>query len=86
VSSVKGALGHSISAAGALEAIVAISSCRTGVIPPTANLAQPDDDCALDHVIGAARNVPSGPVLSCSFGMGGQNAALIFAPPPPAAP
>jgi 3-oxoacyl-(acyl-carrier-protein) synthase len=83
VSSAKGALGHSISAAGALEAIIAIESCRTGVVPPTANLDQPDDDCALDHVVGAARRVAPGPVLSCSFGMGGQNAALIFAPPPP---
>ena len=82
VSSAKGALGHAISAAGALEAIVAISSSRTGVIPPTTNLRQPDDDCALDHVVGAARTVAPGPVLSCSFGMGGQNAALIFAPPP----
>ena len=65
---------------------MAISSSRTGVIPPTTNLRQPDDDCALDHVIGAARNVPSGPVLSCSFGIGGQNAALIVAPPRRAAP
>jgi 3-oxoacyl-[acyl-carrier-protein] synthase II len=86
VSSAKGALGHSISAAGALEAIVAISSCRTGVVPPTVNLEQPDDDCALDHVVGAARTVAPGPVLSCSFGMGGQNAALIFAPPPATRP
>ena len=81
-SSLKGALGHAMSASGALEAVVAIESSRTGVIPPTVNLAQPDDDCALDHVIGAARVVSPGPVLSCSFGMGGQNAALIFAPPP----
>jgi 3-oxoacyl-[acyl-carrier-protein] synthase II len=71
-----------MSASGALEAVVAIASSRTGVVPPTVNLAQPDDDCALDHVIGAARVVSPGPVLSCSFGMGGQNAALIFAPPP----
>jgi len=86
VSSAKGALGHAISAAGALEAVVAMSSCRTGVIPPTTNLEQPDEDCALDHVIGAARTIAPGPVLSCSFGMGGQNAALIFAPPPGANP
>ena len=82
VSSAKGALGHSISAAGALEAVVAIETARTGVVPPTANLEQPDEDCALDHVVGAARTIAPGRVLSCSFGMGGQNAALIFAPPP----
>jgi len=82
VSSAKGALGHSMSAAGALEAVVAIESSRTGVVPPTANLDEPDDDCALDHVLGVARTVAPGPVLSCSFGMGGQNAAVIFAPPP----
>jgi 3-oxoacyl-(acyl-carrier-protein) synthase len=84
VSSAKGALGHSISAAGALEAIVAIETSRTGAVPPTANLEQPDDDCALDHVVGAARAIAPGPVLSCSFGMGGQNVALVFAPPPEA--
>ena len=82
VSSAKGAIGHSISAAGALEAVVAIETARTGVVPPTANLEHFDDDCALDHVVGRARTVAPGHVLSCSFGMGGQNAALIFAPPP----
>ena len=81
-SSLKGAIGHAMSASGALEAVVAIASSRTGLVPPTVNLEQPDDDCLLDHVIGAARTVSPGPVLSCSFGMGGQNAALIFAPPP----
>jgi 3-oxoacyl-[acyl-carrier-protein] synthase II len=77
VSSCKGAIGHTMAAAGALEAIAAIATCRTGIVPPTANLAQPDDQCALDHVIGRPRETGATRVLSVSFGMGGQNAALL---------
>jgi 3-oxoacyl-[acyl-carrier-protein] synthase II len=83
VSSVKGAIGHTMAAAGALEAIVAITTCRTGVVPATANLHDPDEACRLDHVIGSPRETGATCVLSVSFGMGGQNAALAltrFAP------
>ncbi len=79
VSSLKGAIGHTMAAAGALEAIAAIATCRTGIVPPTANLTEPDDACALDHVYGAPRETTASRVLSVSFGMGGQNAALLFA-------
>jgi 3-oxoacyl-[acyl-carrier-protein] synthase II len=78
-SSCKGAIGHTMAAAGALEAIAAIATCRTGVVPPTANLEEPDDTCELDHVIGAPREAGASFVMSTSFGMGGQNAALLFA-------
>ena len=78
VSGVKGAIGHAMAAAGALEAIVAAETCRTGVVPPTVNLNEPDVGCELDHVIGAARDAGAERVLSVSFGMGGQNAALIL--------
>ncbi len=83
VSSCKGAIGHAMAAAGALEAIVAIETARRGVVPPTANLDEPDEACALDHVIGAPRETGAARVLSVSFGMGGQNAAILitrFAP------
>lgn len=78
VSSVKGALGHAMAAAGALEAIAAVLTCRHGVVPPTANLTDPDAGCALDHVVGAPRAADARRVLTVSFGMGGQNAAVLF--------
>jgi 3-oxoacyl-[acyl-carrier-protein] synthase II len=79
VSSLKGAIGHAMAAAGALEAIAAIETCRTGIVPATANLDDPDPACALDHVIGAPRETAAARVLSVSFGMGGQNAAIVIA-------
>ena len=78
VSGVKGAIGHAMAAAGALEAIVAAETCRTGLVPPTVNLIEPDDGCELDHVIGEPRDANAQRVLSVSFGMGGQNAAVIL--------
>ena len=83
VTSCKGALGHTMAAAGALETIAALASCRTGIVPATRNLVDPDPACAADHVMGTAREVGARRVLKTSFGMGGQNAALIvgrFAP------
>ena len=79
VSSIKGAIGHTMAAAGALEAIAAIATCRTGIVPATANLDEPDGGCELDHVIGAPRETGARRVLSVSFGMGGQNAAILIA-------
>jgi 3-oxoacyl-(acyl-carrier-protein) synthase len=78
---VKGAIGHPMAAAGALQAIAAVQSCATGVVPPTCNLTEPDTDCELDHVIGRARSADVPAILSCSYGMGGQNACVIFARP-----
>lgn len=78
VTSVKGAIGHPMAAAGALQAFAATESCRRGVVPPTCNLVEPDDDCQLDHVIGKAREVDVPVVLSCSYGMGGQNACIVI--------
>lgn len=78
VSSIKGAIGHAMGAAGALGAVVAIRSCQTGLVPPTVNLREPDVECALDHVIGTPRDADCRTVLSLSCGMGGQNAAILF--------
>lgn len=78
VSGVKGAIGHAMAAAGALEAIVAAKTCQTGIVPPTVNLDEPDGGCELNHVMGQPREVNARRVLSVSFGMGGQNGALIL--------
>lgn len=79
VTSIKGAIGHQMAGAGASQAVAAVESCRTGVVPPTCNLGDPDDDCALDHVIGSARAADVPVALVNSFGMGGQNATVIYA-------
>ena len=78
VSGIKGAIGHAMAAAGALEAIVAAYTCATGVVPPTVNLDEPDEGCELDHVTAAPRVAGARTVLSASFGMGGQNAAVVL--------
>ena len=70
-------LGHLIQAAGAVELITCLQAIKTGIIPPTANLNNPDPDCDLDHVPGTPRDCRDvGGVdvcLSNSFGFGGQN-------------
>ena len=78
VSSLKGAIGHAMAAAGALEAVAAVATARTGVVPATVNLGDPDDGCELCHVIGRPREDEVRTVVSASFGMGGQNAAVVF--------
>jgi 3-oxoacyl-[acyl-carrier-protein] synthase II len=78
VSGAKGAIGHAMAAAGVLEAIVAAQTCATGIVPPTVNLQHVDEGCELDHVIGEPRDVNARSVLSVSFGMGGQNAAIVL--------
>jgi 3-oxoacyl-[acyl-carrier-protein] synthase II len=78
VSGSKGAIGHAMAAAGVLEAIVAAQTCATGIVPPTVNLRHVDEGCELDHVIDEPRDARAETVLSVSFGMGGQNAAIIL--------
>jgi 3-oxoacyl-[acyl-carrier-protein] synthase II len=77
VTAVKGSTGHLVGAAGAVEGIASIKQVETGLVPPTHHLAADDPACGLDVVRGAARKV-GGPVLSNSFGFGGQNVSLIF--------
>jgi 3-oxoacyl-[acyl-carrier-protein] synthase II len=78
VSSTKGATGHLLGAAGALEALLTVRALETGMLPPTLNLDRPDPDCALDHVANEARSARARVALSNSFGFGGVNAALVF--------
>ncbi|MCC7537704.1 MAG: beta-ketoacyl-[acyl-carrier-protein] synthase family protein [Deltaproteobacteria bacterium] len=78
VSSSKGQIGHTLGAAGALEAIATILAIATSRVPPTAGLETPDPACALDHVIGSARSVEVPLAISSSFGFGGANTALVL--------
>jgi 3-oxoacyl-[acyl-carrier-protein] synthase II len=82
VNSVKGAIGHTLGAAGALEVIVCTEALRTGVVPPTTGLVDVDPACAaLDLVRGEARRVPVRTALSTSSGFAGANAALVLRAP-----
>jgi 3-oxoacyl-[acyl-carrier-protein] synthase II len=80
VTSTKGVTGHLVGAAGATEAVACLLALRDGSVPPTANLEQIGDDIQLDVVSGAPRPIAAAPALSNSFGFGGHNATLIFAP------
>jgi 3-oxoacyl-(acyl-carrier-protein) synthase len=80
VNSIKGAVGHTLGAAGALEAVVCAEVLQRGVVPPTAGLVTLDPACAgLDVVAGAPRPVDVGVAVSTSSGFAGANAALVLA-------
>lgn len=78
VNSIKGSLGHTLGAAGALEAVMAVRALEEQVIPPTAGLCERDPEIALHIVAGAPQAVPLSVVLSTSSGFGGVNAALVL--------
>ena len=77
VSSTKGATGHMLGAAGAVEMIVCAKSIQTDTVPPTINYEFPDPECDLDYVPNTARQVRVNAVVNNSFGFGGHNASLI---------
>ena len=78
ISANKSMLGHTIGAAGAISAAVAVLTIRNGVIPPTINLEHPDPECDLNYVPNVARQKKVKSVLVNSFGFGGHNASLVF--------
>jgi len=78
VSSSKSALGHSVAAAGAVEAVLCLLATQDNILPPTLNLREPDPDCDLDYVPLEAREVAPGTILSNSFGFGGVNSCLVL--------
>ncbi|GAA1242049.1 beta-ketoacyl-ACP synthase II [Kitasatospora nipponensis] len=82
VSSTKGATGHLLGAAGAVEAAVTALAVARGLLPPTLNLTDPDPSCDLDHVRGAARPAELRAALSNAFAFGGHNTSLVFGPTP----
>jgi 3-oxoacyl-[acyl-carrier-protein] synthase II len=82
VNSVKGAIGHTLGAAGALEVVMCLDVLRTGLIPPTAGLESLDPACAaLDVVCHGPRRSEAAAVLTTSSGFAGANAALVLEAP-----
>ena len=80
VTSVKGTIGHLMGGAGAVEAVATVLAMNDGLVPPTANCDEIDPAIELDVVRGGGRSIDVAPAVSCSFGFGGQNAAVTFAP------
>jgi len=76
VGSTKSMTGHTLGAAGAIEAGISVLVCRRGVIPPTINYETPDPQCDLDYGVGGPTEVPVRAALSNSFGFGGHNVTL----------
>jgi 3-oxoacyl-[acyl-carrier-protein] synthase II len=78
VSSTKGATGHCLGGAGAVEAIFSILVIRDGMLPPTINQENADPACDLDYIPNEARKADVRVVVSNSFGFGGHNAAIVL--------
>lgn len=78
VGSTKCVTGHTLGAAGGLEAIVAVRAITDGVVPPTINYDTPDPECDLDYVPNAKREMDIKAAMSTNLGFGGHNAAIIF--------
>lgn len=78
VSSTKSMTGHLLGAAGSLEAIITALSLKEGIVPPTINTSELDEECDLDYVLGKARKKECEYALSNSLGFGGHNATLCL--------
>jgi 3-oxoacyl-[acyl-carrier-protein] synthase II len=78
VSSTKGLHGHPLGATGAIEAAITLLALRHGWLPPTANLDDPDPECALAHVPPAGAAATMELAVTNSFGFGGINASLVL--------
>ena len=76
VSSTKGATGHMLGAAGAVEMTVCALAIKHGIVPPTINYLVPDPECDLDYVPNTARELKVNAVINNSFGFGGHNASI----------
>jgi 3-oxoacyl-[acyl-carrier-protein] synthase II len=77
VSSTKGATGHCLGAAGAVEGMFSILAVNRGVLPPTINYEEPDPRCDLDYIPNESREADVRTAVSNSFGFGGHNAAIV---------
>ena len=78
VTSTKGQIGHCLGAAGAIEAIISVKAMQEGVIPPTINQIESDENCDLDYVPNYSRDADLNIVMSNSFGFGGTNGVVIM--------
>jgi 3-oxoacyl-[acyl-carrier-protein] synthase II len=78
VSSTKGATGHCLGAAGAVEAIFSTLAIRDGKLPPTINYEVEDPECDLDYIPNESRDADIRVSVSNSFGFGGHNASIVL--------
>jgi len=78
MSSTKSVTGHTLGAAGALEALACVQALRTQTLPPTVNQESADPECDLDYVANHARPATISFAMTNSFGFGGHNATLVF--------
>lgn len=78
ISSPKSMVGHLVGAAGIASVLAGVGALRDQVIPPTANLENPDDECDLDYVPKVARKAKVDTVMVDGFGFGGQNAVAVL--------
>ena len=78
--SIKGVTGHSLGAAGALEAVASLLTIQNELIPPTRGTQNLDPEVDLDIVLNEARPWTPGPIISNSFGFGGHNGSLVIGP------
>ena len=78
ISSTKSMHGHALGASGALELVATAMSVREGIVPPTANYAEPDPECDLDYVPNQARELSVKAAMTNSFAFGGLNAVLVL--------
>jgi 3-oxoacyl-[acyl-carrier-protein] synthase II len=78
ISSPKSMVGHLLGAAGAVSGLAAIGAIRDGVMPPTANLENPDPECDLDYIPNVKREKKVDIAIINGFGFGGQNAVTVF--------
>jgi 3-oxoacyl-[acyl-carrier-protein] synthase II len=78
VSSVKGALGHTLCAAGGIEAAITTLAVARGIVPPTTGFAEPDPACPIDPVPSQGRDVVVRIALSSSFAFGGNSAVVVI--------
>jgi len=76
VSSTKGATGHMLGAAGAVEMTACALAIKNGIVPPTINYSTPDPECDLDYVPNTAREMQVDAIVNNSFGFGGHNSTI----------